>query len=160
AWPSAAPSDSPDAPFTLIDADLIVIPRGARHPEASWEFLRYLASNNPRARARAELQGMEIVCFLQQKTSPLREWSPYFTENHPHPHALFFKQLESSPGARHLPASGVWQEYERELTTAAERIRLLDATPAEALGQVQQRMETSLSLHQASLERQRRAAAK
>ncbi|MBC8010063.1 MAG: ABC transporter substrate-binding protein [Burkholderiales bacterium] len=160
AWPSAAPSDSPDAPFTLIDADLIVIPRGARHPEASWEFLRYLASNNPRARARAELQGMEIVCFLQQKTSPLREWSSYFTENHPHPHALFFKQLESSPGARHLPPSGVWQEYERELTTAAERIRLLDATPADALGQVQQRMETSLSLHQASLERQRRAAAK
>jgi multiple sugar transport system substrate-binding protein len=157
-WPAAHPPASPDAPFVLTEADLIVIPRGARHPKESWEFLRYLASHNPKARTRAQLQGLEILCFLQQKTSALRDWSPYFTEQHPHRHAQYFRQLESSPGARHLPASGIWHEYTRELTTAAERIRLLEATPEEALGQVQARMETALRLHQASLERQKAAA--
>ena len=158
AWPAAHPPASADAPFVLTEADLIVIPRGARHPKESWEFLRYLASNNPRARTRAELQGMEILCYLQEKTSPLREWSPFFTDHHPHPYAQFFRQLENSAGALHLPASGIWQEYNRELLTAAERIRLLEATPEEALGQVQARMENALALHQASLERQKRAA--
>lgn len=160
AWPARGAAFTADSPFTLTDADLIVIPRGARHPKESWEFLRYLASHNPRAQTRAELQGIEIVCMLQEKTSPLREWSPYFTDHHPHRHVKFFRQLESSAGARHLPSSGVWQEYARELTTAAERIYLLEATPEQALALVQSRMETSWSLHQLSLERQRRAAAK
>ncbi len=145
-------------PFALTEADMVVIPRGTKHPEASWEFVQYLASNNPLARTRAELQGIEIVCYLQEKTSPLRDWSPFFTEHHPHPLIAFFRELESSPGAVHAPASGVWQEYSRELATASERIRLLEATPERALGQVQARMTTAWSLHRTSLERQRRAA--
>ena len=147
-----------NSPVTITEADVIVIPRGARHPKESWEFLRYLGTHRPDARTRAELGGIEILCFEQEKTSPLREWSPFFTHHHPHPKISFFRELEADPGAVHAPLSGVWQEYGRELSTASERVRLLDQTPESAVAEAQARMEIALARHQASLERQHHAA--
>lgn len=154
-WPQAAEGRPP---FVLTESDLIVIPRGARHPKESWEFLRYLASHNPAARSRAELQGIEILCYAQEKTSPLRDWSPFFGDQHPHPYIGFFRQLESSPAAQHSPDTGVWQEYARELGTALEQVRLLQITPDQAVATVQSRMANSLAALNASLERQKAAA--
>jgi ABC-type glycerol-3-phosphate transport system substrate-binding protein len=154
-WPAV---DQPaDAPFTVADADMIVIPRGAKHPEEAWEFIRYLSSANLRAERREDLQGVELVCFLQEKNSPLRAWSPYFEISHPHPHIAFFRRLSESPNAVAPPAMGVWPEYTREWTTASDRVRLLQATPDEAVADVQRRMTRSWRWHRDSLQRQAKA---
>jgi ABC-type glycerol-3-phosphate transport system substrate-binding protein len=149
-WPTAAPGR---ANFTVVDADVLTIPRGAKHPREAWEFIQYVATPNRQARARADLTGVELLCYLQQKHSPLREWSPFFTEHHPHPYIGIFRQLADSPNAMFIPKIGIWQEYRRELLDAFDSVRLLSATPEESLAFCQQRVAGSWTWHQRSLER-------
>lgn len=158
-WPAADEAALARAPFTVAESDVIVIPSGARHPEAAWAFVRYLSSANVAARSRAELRGMERLCFLQEKNSPLREWSPYFERDHPHPKITLFRRLSESPSAVYAPSLGVWQEYLRELNTANEKVRLLEASPEEAYAYVQARMEPRWRRNRESVARQARASA-
>lgn len=150
AWPAAVPGIDD---FAMAEADMLVIPRGAKHPEAAWEFIKYMNSNNPHARSREELQGMELLCFLQEKNSALREWSPYFAEHHPHPRIDVFRQLSASPHAEFAPQMGIWTEYEREVLAAFAEVRLLMATPEQALGAAQRRLQKSWDRHFRSLAR-------
>jgi ABC-type glycerol-3-phosphate transport system substrate-binding protein len=149
-WPEAAAGVKD---FCLAEADVLAIPRGAHHAREAWEFIKYVNSNNPRARTREELRGGELLCSLQQKLSPLREWSPYFEQHNPHPNIAVFRQLAASPNARATPDIGVWQEYYREFIAAFERVRLLEATPEEALGFAHRRMTESWERYRRSLER-------
>ena len=153
AWPAIDEAAAEGPPFATTEADMLVIPRGARHPEAAWEFIRYLYASNPSARTPEEISGVEQLCFLQEKNSPLRDWSPAFVEFHPHPHILLFRELSNSPLAVFVPKTGVVQELLRELSTAMEKVRLLESTPEEALDYVQKRMEPSLARHEESVRR-------
>ncbi|MDP3072905.1 MAG: ABC transporter substrate-binding protein [Opitutaceae bacterium] len=139
--------------FTLAEADVLVIPRGARHADGAWEFIKFVNSHNAHAQNRSELQGMELLCFLQQKNSPLRDWSPFFTQHHPHPHIAEFRRLSASPHAIRIPDVGVWQEYDRECKAMFERVRLLVATPEEAIAYTHARVSASWARHQLSLVR-------
>jgi len=150
AWPSAVEGIDD---FAMAEADMLVIPRGAKHPQQAWEFIKYMNSHNPRAERREELAGMELMCFLQQKNSALREWSPFFSQHHPHPHIDVFRQLSASPNAEAVPDIGIWTEYERETLAAFADIRLLRATPEQALTAAQRRLEKSWTRHRRSLER-------
>lgn len=156
AWPATRP-DAP--PFTNLEGDMLIIPRGAKHAREAWEFLKYVNSCNPNARTREELQGIEVTCFIQEKNSPLRVWSPYFTEHHPHPYIKVFRELARSPGAYHVPYIGVFQEYQREINIAFDRVRFLQQTPQEAMTYVQNRIEPVWRAHQLQMERRRKAAA-
>lgn len=151
AWPAVRPDES--APFTMIEGDMLVIPRGAKHPREAWEFLKFINSNNPRAETKDELRGIELTCFLQEKSSPLRVWSPYFTEHHPHPFIHVFRELARSSRATHVPYMGVWQEYQREINIAFDKVRLLETTPEQAMGYAQARIEASWAEHRRRLER-------
>jgi ABC-type glycerol-3-phosphate transport system substrate-binding protein len=150
AWPSAVPGIDD---FGMAEADLLVIPRGARHPAEAWEFIKYMNSHNPAAQRREELAGMELMCFLQQKNSALRDWSPFFAQHHPHPDIAVFRQLSASPHAEYVPDMGIWTECEREVLSAFAEIRLLLATPEEALGASQRRLQQSWDRHLRSLAR-------
>jgi multiple sugar transport system substrate-binding protein len=156
AWPAVHPGE---APHTNVEGDMLVIPRGAKHAREAWEFLKYANSSNPRAKSREELRGIELTCFLQEKNSPLREWSPFFAENHPHPYIAVFRELARSPRAYHEPYIGVWQEYRREINVAFDNVRLMQKTPEEAMTYVQHRMDASAAEHARHIERQRGAAA-
>ncbi len=158
AWPALDEAAAEGPPFTVAEADLLVIPRGARHPEAAWEFIRYLNTVRLDAREPGELAGLERLCFRLGRNSPLREWSPAFAERHPHPYIGLFRELAASPRAMTAPLIGVWLEYLRELNTANERVRLLQATPEQALADVQARMAPSWRRHRESVARQTRAA--
>jgi ABC-type glycerol-3-phosphate transport system substrate-binding protein len=159
AWPAVQEGEGGGAPFTVAEADMIVIPRGAKHQKEAWEFIRYLSSANLAAGARQEVRGMETLCLLQEKNSPLKEWSPFFSDHHPHPHIALFRALAESPRAQFSPSMGIWQEYLRELNTANEKVRLAAADPDTAYDYVQQRVEASWARHRASLARQQAAAA-
>lgn len=153
AWPATKPGE---APYTNVEADILIIPHGAKHAREAWEFIKYVNSANPDARSFAELRGIELTCFLQEKNSPLKVWSPYFTEHHPHPYITVFRDLARSPRANFTPYIGIWQEYQREISIAFDRVRFLDQTPEVAMAYVQQRMEASWAEFRAK--RARRAA--
>lgn len=150
AWPEAAPGIKD---FCMAEADVLVIPRGARNPDAAWEFIKYCNSNNPKAQSREELEGSELACFLQAKTSPLRVWSPYFEQHHPNRFAGIFRKLSASPHAVCVPQMGIWQEYHREFTAAFQQVRILGQTPEEAARYCQERMSRSWERYLRSLQR-------
>lgn len=149
-WPAAVPGQEN---FTVADLDVLVIPRGAKHPREAWEFIKYVNSINPHAQRFEELQGMELLCYLQKKQSPLRQWSPYFEQHHPHRYIALFRTLGDSPNAIHYPKIGIWQEYRRELDSVFESVRLLARSPEEALMFCQQRVADSWRWHRRSLAR-------
>jgi multiple sugar transport system substrate-binding protein len=154
AWPAVHPGE---APFTIVEGDMLVIPRGSKHPREAWEFLEYVSSSNPAAQSFSELRGIELTCFLQEKNSPLRVWSPYFAEHHPHPFISVFRELARSPRAYHAPAMGVWQEYQREINIAFDEVRLGRSAPEPAMRTVQERITRSWRQHQQMLARQAKA---
>jgi multiple sugar transport system substrate-binding protein len=149
-WPENVPGMTD---FAMAEADVLTIPRGAKHPKEAWEFIKYVNSSNPNAQSREELQGAELLDFLQVKNSPLKVWSPFFTNHHPHPHIALMRRLSSSPNATCVPQIGIWQEYYREIISSFDRVRLLDATPEEALGYSQKRLDESWERYRRSLER-------
>ena len=156
AWPAAAPGVDQ---FALADTDLLAIPRGCKHPREAWEFIKFIGSANLDARREDQLRGMELVCYLQGKNSPLRQWSPFFEQHHPHPFIATFRQLARSPHAVHLPKMGVWLEYRREIDSAFEAVRLLAKSPAEALAFCQNRVDDRWAWHRQSLQRRQTASA-
>jgi ABC-type glycerol-3-phosphate transport system substrate-binding protein len=149
-WPEAVPGVRD---FAMAEADVLTIPVGARHPREAWAFIRYVNTCNPAAQSRGDLSGSELLNYLQVKVSPLRVWSPFFAEHNPHPHIDIMRRLAASPDVACIPDLGIWQEYYREVISAFDRVRLLDATPAEALGYSQARLEKSWDRYRRSLER-------
>ena len=149
-WPEAVPGI---ADFAMAEADALAIPRGARHAREAWPVIKYVNSSNPNARSRDELAGGELLDYLQVKISPLKVWSPFFTDHNLHPHIAMMRQLAASPHATTVPDMGIWQEYYREVISAFDRVRLLDATPEEALGYSQSRLDESWARYRRSLER-------
>jgi len=135
AAPFPHPADRPDlARTTIAEADVLIIPRGAKHPREAFEFIRYVNSR----------KGMETLCLLQRKNSPLTDVSEEFWRKHPNPYIRLFDSLAASPNAVGTPKLGIWAEYSAELNNAFEEIGLLRKTPKEALDAVTARMQPKL----------------
>jgi multiple sugar transport system substrate-binding protein len=151
AWPAVHPGEPP---FTIVEGDMLVVPRGTKHPREAWEFLKYVSSSNPDAQSFDELRGIELTCYLQEKNSPLEVWSPFFAEHHPHPFISVFRELARSPRAYHTPAMGIWNEYQREINIAFDKVRLGQSAPEPAMAYAQARVAESWAQHQRALARQ------
>jgi multiple sugar transport system substrate-binding protein len=137
AW-GAAPFPAPAAHPELhgvanAEADALVIPTGSKHEPEAWEFIRYTQQQ----------EVMEELCLGQRKHSPLKNVSAAFYDRHPNPYIRLFAELGASPNAWSAPKTGIWNEYLREMTTAADKIGNLTLTPREALTQVQERIQIS-----------------
>jgi ABC-type glycerol-3-phosphate transport system substrate-binding protein len=132
-----APFPSVDAdmePVTICEADVLVIPRGSRHPDAAWDFIRFVQRR----------ENMERLCLGQRKFSPLAEVSPSFGERHPNPHIATFRRLAESPNARSIPKTALYSEYRDEINNAFDLVWRQRAMPAEALAAVKTRMSPRL----------------
>ncbi len=135
ACPFPHPADRPDlANNTFVDEDVLVIPRGARHPKQAFEFMAYVQSQ----------EGMELLCMGQRKHSPLVSVSKKFWKTHPNPYVKLFADLAGSPNAIAPPKLPLWPEYGAELNNAFDEIALLKKSPKEALDAVQARMQPKL----------------
>ncbi|NQT51079.1 extracellular solute-binding protein, partial [bacterium] len=119
---------------SIADADVIVIPRGSRHPDEAWEFVKFSNSQ----------KGMEILCNGQRKFSPLATVSDRFWEQHEHPYIKLFSDLAKGPSVATAPQTGALNRYQEELRVAFDRVRNLNATPQEALGAVRERVQQAL----------------
>lgn len=135
ASPFPHPANRPDlANMTMIDEDIICIPRGSKHPKEAWEFIKYVESQ----------KGMETLCMLQRKQLPLAKASPEFFAKHPNPYIKLFDDLDRSPNAIPPPKIGIWPEYMSELNNAFDKIGLVSASPKDALDAVTKRMQPKL----------------
>jgi multiple sugar transport system substrate-binding protein len=129
------PADRPDlADGTFVDEDVLVIPRGAKHPDEAFEFIAYVQSQ----------EGMELLCLGQKKHTPLVKVSEGFLKHHPNPYIRLFAGLPRGKNTYPPPKLGIWPEYQAEMNNAFDEITLLKKTPKEALDAVQARMQPKL----------------
>ncbi len=121
----------PDAPVGLFDGDVVVIPRGAAHPEASFEFIAWLQN-----RAR-----LERLALAHRKNTPLRQASAGFFERHPNRSIRVHRRLASSPRAFGVPRTRVWPRYEAEFDTSFESLWIGRLSADDMLARVQTAIE-------------------
>lgn len=128
--PLADGLDEPDVPRGLVEADVLIIPRGCRDPEASWEFLRFMQ--------RRETQ--EQLALAHCKGSPMREVSPEFLADHPSRFVGVFDAIARSPRSDSLPPTRVWPQYADLLGGAFDTV-WRGGDPGETLRTVQTRAQ-------------------
>ncbi|MFZ4506098.1 MAG: ABC transporter substrate-binding protein [Fimbriimonas sp.] len=136
AVPFPHPADRPDlANHTYADMDVIVIPRGSKHPKEAFEFIKFLQSQ----------KGMEQLCLLQRKISPLSKVSVEFYAKHPNPYIKLFYDLSYSKNAIPPPKLGLWPQLLAEMNNAFDEVTLMTSTPEGALKKVKTRMQPLLT---------------
>lgn len=135
-WAAAPfPAESEDKKdVTLVQSDLLVIPKGSKHPEEAWDFLKFTQRRD----------NMELLCLLQKKFSPLKDTSPGFYATHPHPYVRLFRELAESPNAVVWPRMPMQSEYADELNSVFDSVFLMRETPKHALDVAEKRLQPKL----------------
>lgn len=125
----------PSAPLGMVEADVLVVPRGCRHPREAWEFVSFMQ--------RMDVQ--EELSKAHGKSSPLRHVSADFAATHPNRSVGAFDAVVKSPRACILPQTRVWQQY-ADMTSGLFD-QAWDGAPVEpALARVQARAQELLDL--------------
>lgn len=110
--PVAEPLYDAEAPLGMLEADVLMIPRGCRHPEAAYEFLCFTQTQDVQEQLATE----------HAKSSPMREVSAGFAASHPNRYVKVHDAIAKSPRVRILPQTRVWQPYADSITSAFEAI--------------------------------------
>ncbi len=132
-------------PVGLIDTDILVIPRGVRHPGACMEFIAYT-------------QRQEVVEFLSTahcKMSPLAESSEEFLANHPNRGVRAHTAIAGSTRSFLCPRTRTWPQFKDEFDASFQRLWGLERPAGEELAALERRAQAMLD--RASAERARRA---
>lgn len=128
-FPPKDPVATPNV--TIAECDVLVIPKGAKHVNEAFEFIRYVNTQKP----------MEKLCVAQRKFSALAETSEEFFEKHPNPYIGVFIDLAWSTNALYVPRITMWNEYVEEINVAFDRANTQKAEPKDALDVVQNRVQ-------------------
>lgn len=101
--PAPPPSEllDPANPYGLLEADVLIIPRGCKDPEAAFEFVRFTQ--------RRDVQ--EQLAREHTKSSPLAECSAGFYEGHGNKFVRVFDAITRSANVRILPQTPAWKGY-------------------------------------------------
>ncbi|MBL8745206.1 MAG: ABC transporter substrate-binding protein [Phycisphaerae bacterium] len=146
-FPVDSAIEDPDAPIGLLDSDVLVIPRGARHPRESMEFIAYTQ--------RPEI--VEYLSAVHCKNSPLARSSDRFVKNHPNRYVSVHAAIADSPRAFLFPRTRTWEHYVAEFNAAMARMWTLREKADIALASVQRAAQAELD--EAADRRRRREAA-
>lgn len=133
----------PDRPIGLIEADVLCVPRGCRHPREAFEFVAYTQRR----------ECLEALARDHAKPSPLAEVSPGFASDHPNRWIEMHNRLVQSPRAFPKPQTRVWPEYEREFIGKMGAMWDLRIDAAQALREIEARGQEFIDQ---ALERSRR----
>jgi multiple sugar transport system substrate-binding protein len=99
-------------PRGLLEADILIIPRGCPHPQEAYQFLLFMQTQ--------EVQ--EELATAHCKPSPFLEMSKGFLDHHPHPSIRVFDAIAKSPHAQVLPRTRAWKQYSDLLTSAFDAV--------------------------------------
>jgi len=129
------PTDVPGLTgVTFVEADILCIPAGTKHPDEAFEFIRFVNTQKE----------MEKFSILQQRITPLSHVSDEFLAKHPHPYIKVFLDLVRSPNAFMSLDMSIWNEYTDEMSVAFDNAILMKDTPQGALDKTQVRVQKSL----------------
>ena len=132
ALPFPHPESRPDlAGQTVVDSDVLCIPRGAKHPKEAFEFIAYVQRQDV----------MERLCSAHGKNSPLSKVSESFLKNHPNKYIRLFDKLARSPLAFHTPKTGIFPQLSAEISNAYQEVSTGAKTPKQALTDAQKRID-------------------
>ncbi len=132
AFPSWEQTDG--KPVSIVETDVLVIPRGVRHVREALDFICYVNQQPV----------MEKLAMGQRKFSPLATVSPTFYQQHPNPYIKVFAQLAQSPNVRYVPRMTIWQEDKDEMVVAIDQLGRLEVSPQQAMDNVQKRVQRKL----------------
>lgn len=150
AAPFPHPKDRPDlADLTFADLDDLVIPVGAKHPDAAFDFIAFVQRQ----------ENMELLCLGQRKQSPLTKVSDAFFAKHPNPFIRIFNDTPKLKVAVTPPMMGIVNEYMDDMGEAFDEINSLKKTPKDELDYVQDRIQRKFDHYRwiLGLRRSRRA---
>ena len=134
AAPFPYPEDRPDlANPTVIDLDILVIPRGAKHPKEAFEFIKFATSQ----------KGQELLGKGQKKHIPMTTVSDEFLATHENPYIELFQSLAGSPNGYAPPKTPIWPQWGQEIRSAREKINL-GADAKTELEKVERKMQPIL----------------
>jgi len=102
----------PARPVGMIEADVVIIPRGCPHPQESFEFLRWLQRQDV----------LESLASDHGKGSPLVQTSASFHAAHPNRSVAVHDQITRSPRAHVAPGTRSWPQYANLMRSAYESI--------------------------------------
>ncbi|QDU70909.1 ABC transporter substrate-binding protein [Mucisphaera calidilacus] len=128
-FPSADPERLPGV--TIMECDVLWIPKGARHPDEAFEFIAFVNQQ----------QNIEKLCLGQRKFSPLIQTSERFITDHPNPNIQVFIDLAGSPNAKTVPQTPVWVEYKDELINNIDSVFRQTMEPERAAEIIQSRVQ-------------------
>jgi ABC-type glycerol-3-phosphate transport system substrate-binding protein len=114
-------------PAALIVADVLGIPKGARHPEGAAQFI--LFATQP--------ERIEQLALGQVKISPLRDWSQRFLAQHENPQLRVLREILSTAQLFYDPRVSGWMSYLEQIKRAFELLWSGQETPAQALTSIQ-----------------------
>lgn len=100
-------------PRSMIDGDVIAIPRGSRHPEAAWKFIQFVQDPN---------RGLATLNRLQGKHMPVRNTPEVFRQSHPNLELKIFEEIAASKHSFLLPQITIWAEYSTAIDNAFQHI--------------------------------------
>jgi ABC-type glycerol-3-phosphate transport system substrate-binding protein len=129
-----------DAPVACIDTDILVIPRGVKHPEASMEFIAYTQTQPV----------VEHLAKVHAKGSPILDVSEDFVRTHPNRGVAVHNALASSPRAFLCPRTRAWTQLKAEFDAMFVPIRRLDRPAATILKEIQDRSQAILDRNAAT----------
>jgi len=116
---------------SITESNMLVIPRGAKHPDEAFEFIAWLQRQ----------ENLEELNILQRKFSPLAETSDEFYERHPNKLIHVYRDLAANELAMARPQLTIMHEYQADLRNAYETVTRGEDTPESAVAKVQDRQQ-------------------
>ena len=107
-------ADGVPGPRSLMNEDVIGIPRGCKHPEEAWTFVHWV-----------QTKGLPIVCRLQGKHLPIRlgpAEDRAFRQGHPNRFLDVFDMLAKAKHSFILPRIVIWREYGDEYRLSFDHV--------------------------------------
>jgi len=161
AAPFPGPGGNTTNPVTLAQADVLIIPRGCKHPEEAWKFIRYVNSTGNPDDPQAPVEGMEILCLGQGKHTPFRRTTRAFREQHTHEALDIFIRLGETPHVYIEPMMPMWEEIRAAIPAAFEELITKGGakghTPREILERLQNRLQPKLDQEWSRIDRAKAA---
>ncbi len=99
--PVASTIYNPTQPRGMLEADVLIIPQGSRHPLEAFEFVAWMQTQH----------AQEKLARLHGKGSPLRRVSPGFYTGHVNRSVAVHDAITASPDVLVLPQTRSWQAY-------------------------------------------------
>lgn len=162
--PFPGPGGDETHPVTLAQADVLLIPRGCKHPEEAWRFVRYVNSRGDPKDPSAPLEGMEILCLKQGKHTPFKTTTRTFLDQHAHESLKVFIDLGNTPNVFIEPMMPMWEEIRTAIPASFEELMSQGDqpghSPEEILKRLQNRLQPKLDAEWVRIDRAKSAEGK